>query len=162
MFYEDAVTFGAKFDISTVYIGDDGKEYYRAIPNSGITITFGANAMQHVKKESGRNTKEYRKFVSDVLIRDKSACQCCGSTTNPEVHHIKPYAKFKEFRTDVNNGITLCELHHSSLVFGSFHQIYGNRNNTPEQLQKYMDEKRKEFGLPKVTLNEIIQIKPCK
>ena len=36
------------------------------------------------------------------------------------------YAKYKDLRTNVNNGITLCELHHSSMVFGSFHQIYGN------------------------------------
>ena len=152
---EDTITFGAKFDMSTTYIGEYGKEYYRAIPNSGITITFGADATQHIKKEFGRSTKEYKKFVSDVLTRDKGECQCCGSKINPEVHHIKPYAKYKELRTDVNNGITLCELHHSSLILGSFHQIYGNRNNTLEQLQEYIDAKRKEYGLPRLVLREL-------
>ena len=151
---EDTITFGAKFE-KTLYIGKDGKEYYRAIPNSGITITFGADANKYIKKESGRNSKEYREFVENVLKRDKKQCVCCGSTINPEVHHIKPYAKYKDLRTDANNGITLCELHHSSMVFGSFHQIYGNRNNTQEQLQEYVNNKREEFGLPSITLDEI-------
>ena len=120
---EDTITFGAKFE-KTPYLGKDGKEYYRVIQNSGITITFGADASKHIKKESGRSSKEYKKFVEAVLKRDNNKCVCCGSIVNPEVHHIKPYAKYKDLRTDVNNGITLCELHHSSMIYGSFHQIY--------------------------------------
>lgn len=155
MFCEDTITFGAKFDTTTTYI-KDGKEYYRAIPNSGISITFGADANLHIKKESGRSSKEYKIFVENVLARDKCKCVICGSTVNPEVHHIKPYAKYKELRTDVNNGVTMCELHHSSLILGSFHQVYGNRNNTAEQLQQYIDNKREELGLSRIMLEEII------
>lgn len=155
---EDTITFGAKFE-KNPYVGEDGKEYYRAIPNSGITITFGADMSLHMKKELGRNSKEYRTFVENVLNRDNGKCVICGSSINPEVHHIMPYEKYKELRTNVKNGITICELHHSSLIFGSFHQIYGNRNNTPEQLQEYIDNRRNELGLSRITIDEIINKK---
>lgn len=112
----DTITFGAKFDMSTTYIGEDGKEYYRIIPNSGITITFGADASKYIKKEKDRNSKEYKRFVCEVLKRDNEQCVCCGSRVNPEVHHIKPYAKYKELRTDTNNGITLCEQHQQLML----------------------------------------------
>lgn len=105
---------------------------------------------------NGRNSLEYRQFVRRVLDRDNCSCVICNSNMNLEVHHIKPYAKFKDLRTDVHNGITLCELHHSSMVLGGFHQTYGTRNNTTEQLQEYIDNKRKELGLPRITIEEII------
>lgn len=105
---------------------------------------------------NGRNSAKYRQFVQNVLERDNHKCVICNSKMNLEVHHIKPYAKYKEIRTDVDNGITLCELHHSSMVLGGFHQTYGTRNNTPEQLQTYIDNKRNELGLPRITIDEII------
>lgn len=105
---------------------------------------------------NGRNSTKYRQFVRDVLERDNYKCVICNSNMNLEVHHIKPYAKYKEFRTDINNGITLCELHHSAMVLGGFHQTYGTRNNTSEQLQMYIDNKRNELNLPKITIEEII------
>lgn len=103
-----------------------------------------------------RGDNYYKEWMNQVLNRDNCSCVICGSKLNPEIHHIKPYAKYKTLRTDVNNGITLCELHHSSMVFGSFHHTYGNRNNTPEQLQEYIDNKRKELGLSMITIGEIV------
>ena len=105
---------------------------------------------------NNRNSAKYRQFVKNVLERDNYECIICNSKMNLEVHHIKSYAKYKELRTDLDNGITLCELHHSAMVLGGFHQTYGTRNNTHEQLQTYIDNKRNELNLPSITIEEII------
>ena len=89
----------------------------------------------------------YNEWVLNVLERDNRTCQCCGSKLNPQAHHLKSYAKHKELRTDVNNGISLCECCHSPMVLNGFHQKYGTYNNTPEQLLEYIKTKRKELGI---------------
>ena len=94
-----------------------------------------------------RGDTYYNEWVSNVLERDNRTCQCCGSKLNPQAHHLKSYAKHKELRTDVNNGITLCECCHSPMVLNGFHQKYGTYNNTPEQLLEYIKIKRKELGI---------------
>jgi DNA-directed RNA polymerase subunit M/transcription elongation factor TFIIS len=43
-----------------------------------------------------------------VKQRDNHTCQKCGSTEHLCVHHLHNFAKFKEQRTDVDNGITFC------------------------------------------------------
>lgn len=54
----------------------------------------------------------YGRFRAKVMDRDGHCCRICGSTSNLEVHHIKPYAKYPELRTKVSNGITLCKSCH--------------------------------------------------
>lgn len=61
----------------------------------------------------GRRTYEYKVWKDTVKSRDGNKCVMCGSTRRLEVHHIKPFAEFPEFRTDPNNGITLCRNCHS-------------------------------------------------
>ena len=39
---------------------------------------------------------------------------------------------------DINNGITLCHNCHSIAVPGSFHSVYTQFHNTPEQLEEYI------------------------
>ena len=96
----------------------------------------------------GRTSDSYLKFIRTVLKRDKFTCVCCDKYTTKhdlEVHHLNGYEWFEEGRTDVNNGITLCECCHSSMVLNGFHQKYGTYNNTPEQLLEYIKIKRKEL-----------------
>lgn len=96
--------------------------------------------------EITRTSPKYRKWVSDVLNRDKYTCQCCGSTNNLEVHHILNYSQYSDLRLDINNGIVLCECCHSPIVKGSFHNTYGTRNNNAEQLTEYIKLKQLEVG----------------
>lgn len=44
-----------------------------------------------------------------VLEAHGHKCKRCGSKMNVEAHHIRPWAKFPDFRYDVSNGIPLCD-----------------------------------------------------
>lgn len=51
------------------------------------------------------------------------------------VHHINNFADFPELRFAIDNGITLSDLAHRT-----FHKIYGNRNNTRQQLEEFIND----------------------
>ncbi len=94
-----------------------------------------------------RNSTEYADWRNNVLKKDFYTCQCCGSRENLEVHHINPFSKYKDLRLDVKNGICLCDLHHQAKIVDSFHNLYGTHNNTPEQLEEYINAKRRGLGI---------------
>lgn len=87
-----------------------------------------------------RNTVKYEQWRKQVFQRDNFTCQCCGDNKghNLEAHHIKNFKDNKELRFDINNGITLCNDCHNPNRSGSFHYLYGTKNNTQEQLEEYM------------------------
>lgn len=120
--------------------------------NGGNYITTPIIPSSSNKKYITRNDIAYKEWVENSLVRYNYTCQCCGSKQNPEVHHILNYAKYKELRTEVDNGIVLCECCHSPMIKGSFHNTYGTRNNTKEQLQEYVNNKREELGLEPKTI----------
>lgn len=56
-----------------------------------------------------RTNKEYKRWRHDVFARDNYTCNVCGKRGGKlNAHHIKPWAKYKDLRFDVSNGITLC------------------------------------------------------
>ena len=70
------------------------------------------------KNKDGRKSYEYTKWRELVLERDDYACQLCnckGDDVILHVHHIKKHSDYKYLRTDVNNGITLCNVCHSKV-----------------------------------------------
>lgn len=76
-----------------------------------------------------RNSCKYDKFRRDVLERDTCVCQLCGADgdeTSLHVHHIEKYSENENLRTDVENGITLCEFCHSQTLGkeNQFEQIF--------------------------------------
>ena len=62
-----------------------------------------------------RNSAEYRRWRREVKERDEYVCRQCGVDTNLEVHHIKPYDKYRVLAADADNGITLCRNCHARL-----------------------------------------------
>jgi hypothetical protein len=96
-----------------------------------------------------RYSQEYLDWRITVLEKDNYTCQCCGDSKghNLHVHHIKNFSNNEDLRFDINNGITLCEKCHDSRYPGSFHNIYGTRNNDENQLQEYINNYQKSNSL---------------
>lgn len=86
-----------------------------------------------------RSFNEYYEFIKSVMARDKGKCQICGKEhQNNVVHHLDGYEWCVEKRTDVSNGICLCEKCHKD-----FHYRYGNKGNTKEQFEEYIGKRIK-------------------
>jgi 5-methylcytosine-specific restriction endonuclease McrA len=77
----------------------------RKMMNVGLTMNSQEN-------QKFRTTKEYRRWVKDVLKRDGYRCQKCGRTDSLHVHHIKLFREYPALRADITNGITLCQFCH--------------------------------------------------
>ena len=85
-----------------------------------------------------RKYSDYYKWRRQVYERDNYTCQCCRNNKSGTLnaHHLNGYNWDKENRTDVLNGITLCESCHDE-----FHSIYGKGNNTIEQFREFLYNK---------------------
>jgi 5-methylcytosine-specific restriction endonuclease McrA len=50
--------------------------------------------------------------VRDQFVAVHPQCEACGSVSDLNVHHVKPFASHPELELDTNNLITLCRVHH--------------------------------------------------
>jgi len=60
------------------------------------------------QKEELEKEKEWSRLIR---TRDSWACVICGNPYKPNAHHIIP-REIREFKFDLDNGITLCTKHH--------------------------------------------------
>lgn len=96
---------------------------------------------ERTHSRSGLHGESQLKWRTKIYIRDNYTCQCCGNRSgksNPvklKAHHLNGYHWDKENRWNVDNGITLCEDCHDR-----FHKIYGRKNNTKEQFERFIME----------------------
>jgi predicted restriction endonuclease len=67
-----------------------------------------------------RNYKDplYIKWRKQIYARDNHTCQWpgCSNKKRLNAHHIRRWADFPGLRFDINNGITLCYLHHKFIT----------------------------------------------
>lgn len=101
------------------------------------------NGFSSSEQHLARNNTYYKEWIRKVFERDNYTCQCCGKRGgNLNAHHLYNFSEHKDLRYDINNGITLCEKCHLVNYPNSFHSVYGERNNTPEQIEEYIQNYR--------------------
>lgn len=99
------------------------------------------------ENERIRNSPEYAEWRMNIFKKDWFTCQCCGGRKNIQAHHIVPFSECEDLRLDTSNGMCLCRDCHQSSIKGSFHNLYSTHNNTPDELEKYINAKRKQLGI---------------
>jgi hypothetical protein len=87
---------------------------------------------ERINKRTGMR---YGSWRNAVYRRDNFTCQVCGDKRghNLNAHHLDGYRWCIDRRTDVSNGVTLCDNCHND-----FHRIYGVEHNAKEQFQEYI------------------------
>lgn len=86
-------------------------------------------------RKKTRKLPKYGSWRTAVFRRDKYTCQKCLDNRggNLVAHHINSYNWDEKSRTEISNGVTLCEDCHKE-----FHRIYGYGNNDFLQFGQYM------------------------
>ncbi len=88
------------------------------------------------EREANRDYPEYLDWRIAVFERDLYTCQKCKTRSGYiNAHHIESFNDNPELRTEISNGITLCQVCHKN-----FHHQYGRGNNTRKQLDKFIKE----------------------
>jgi 5-methylcytosine-specific restriction endonuclease McrA len=103
------------------------------------------NGFAKTKQQILRGSCDYEYWRNSVFERDNYTCVACGKTGGDlNAHHILNFSTHEDLRFDIDNGVTLCVKCHNPKYPNSFHAIYGERNNTREQLEEYIRNRRAE------------------
>lgn len=83
-----------------------------------------------------RHSADAKDWRNAVFVRDGYMCKICGENTRTlAAHHLDAFEIFPKKRFDVDNGVTLCGVHHTQ-----FHRLFGFGKNTAEQFQEYVEQ----------------------
>lgn len=97
------------------------------------------------KKKTPSLRRQLEIWSKKVRDRDGNKCVLCGSTEHVQAHHLMPKKFWKNYRFELNNGVSLCCKCHS---FGkwSVHRGVGDyelfcflQKNRPEQWDWYSE-----------------------
>lgn len=119
-----------------VYCSKDCKADWLSKYNTGKNNPNYDETKTDIERIKGRNFDGYAYWRREVYKRDNYTCRCCRDRRggNLTAHHLNGYNWDKEHRTDIDNGITLCEECHNK-----FHIIYGYGWNTKQQFEEFMN-----------------------
>ena len=131
---------------------EQGLEIVRKKKNDSSKIERNATARKKIQENSSNDkqntlkvrddtndlskdkTKRDPKWTKAVLQRDNYTCQCCGydKKKHLEVHHIYSFRDNEAYRTQVDNGITLCKFCHKK-----YHSEFGRDGANPYELMLF-------------------------
>lgn len=129
---------------------------------SGNTQTCGDRSIHYSGSNNGnwkggitpqliseRTSLQYNNWRDEVYKKDWYTCQCCGKSKNinKNAHHIYNFSDNENKRYLLSNGILLCDECHSATIPTGFHFLYGTKNNTPQQLEEYINQRRKMLNI---------------
>ena len=88
-----------------------------------------------LEKQQIRHSIDYEIWRSGVFARDGYTCQKYGTVGGKLVaHHVLNFSSNPDLRFAIDNGVTLSDKAHQE-----FHQKYGKRNNTKQQLEDFLN-----------------------
>jgi hypothetical protein len=93
--------------------------------NAGKLIRYGSDNANWKggitsQRHQFMHSPEYLQWRDAVFQRDNYKCHICGCGGYIQAHHIESYSEYEFFRTEIDNGITLCKKHHLE-----FHKTHG-------------------------------------
>ena len=95
-----------------------------------------------------RRSKKYKDWRKSIFEKDNYTCQCCGKFSGKlQAHHIYSFSQYEDKRFELDNGLTMCFQCHDSTSIGSLHNTYGVHDLSSEQLEEYINNKRKSLGM---------------
>ena len=120
----------------------DSEEYKEKISlanggeNNGMWNPDLSDEERERQRYHARRYPGYQSFRKAVYERDNYTCVHCGDDTggNLVVHHLNGFHWDEDSRTEVDNGVTLCNECHKE-----FHSTYGNRHNNLFQFAQFTD-----------------------
>ena len=135
---------------------DDAKKLNYVCPVCGLLNKHIIKGEEHPNWKGGitlevakiRSSRQYARWREDSMKKDDYTCQCCGVRGGElNVHHIHDFANYPDLRLDIDNSITLCVKCHRNSNPDSLHNRYGTDGVTPQELEKYINERRIELGI---------------
>jgi len=124
-------------------VGVQYRSYEKTLQRNGCKYCTYDNWKRTVTSETEKERKSWKasEWRKAVFERDNYTCQCCEDDRggNLQAHHVRNFSSNNALRFMPENGITLCRNCHDPSMAGSFHNIYGTRDNTPEQLTEYLE-----------------------
>lgn len=101
--------------------------------NGEVTKRWNPNLESEIRLKGRTVNPNYRVWRKEVLLKNGNVCTVCESVENLVVHHLNSFTKNKMQRTDISNGVVVCNNCHKT-----FHKLYGYTNNTKEQFEEYL------------------------
>lgn len=90
------------------------------------------------ERKSNRNRHllvGYKIWRKQIFQRDNYICQCCHiKNSKIQAHHIESWIQNKSKRTNIQNGITLCQKCHKK-----FHSEYGLKDFSLKELKEFLE-----------------------